>query len=155
MAEFMPGTERPGTRATWISGGCLCGAVRYEVDPGGAFDAGYCHCSMCRRSSGAPVLAWAFVRRDAFRVTSGNLARYRSSDACLRCFCGTCGGQLVYEVPSQPDFIGFHIATLDEAAPKVLQPRLHMFADDQLCWFRLSDELPRYIDNHVPNPEQR
>ena len=133
MTESMPVTTGPDPRPPWISGGCLCGAVRYEVDPGGAFDAGYCHCSMCRRSSGAPVLAWAFVRRTAFRITQGKLTEYRSSDVCLRCFCGTCGGQLVYEAPSQPDFIGFHIATLDETAPKALWPRLHMFADNQLC----------------------
>ena len=155
MTGSMPAPVEPGARSAWISGGCLCGAVRYEVDPGGVSDAGYCHCSMCRRSSGAPVLARAFVRRTAFRITRGKLAEYQSSDVCLRCFCGTCGGQLVYQAPSQPDFIGFHIATLDETAPEALRPRLHMFANDQLCWLELSDDLPRYVDNCVPHPDHR
>ena len=155
MTEFTSGSEHGGTSSTWIAGSCLCGAVRYEVDPGGAFDAGYCHCSMCRRSTGAPVLAWALVRRGALRITRGALVRYRSSDACLRCFCATCGGQLVYEVPSQPEFIGFHVATLDGTVPEALRPRLHMFADDQLPWLELRDDLPRYVDNHVPDPEKR
>ena len=141
--------------STAIAGGCLCGAVRYEVDPRGAFDSGYCHCSMCRRSSGAPVLAWALVRRDCFRLTAGALTRYRSSEFCTRCFCGRCGGQLGYEIGAQPDLVGIHVATLDDAVPEPLRPRLHMFAGDRLGWFELADGLPRYPDNRLPHPGTR
>ena len=46
-------------------GGCLCGALRYRLDAA-PLDIGYCHCSMCRRSTGAPVLAWACIPAAAF-----------------------------------------------------------------------------------------
>ena len=147
--------EPSQTDAAWVSGGCLCGGVRYEVDPTGAFDAGYCHCSMCRRASGAPVLAWALLRRDTFRLITGALNHYRSSDVCRRAFCPTCGSQLFYEIPNEPDMIGIHTATLDHPAPLPLRPRLHMFADDQLCWFALHDSLPRFVDNRLPHPDRR
>ena len=155
MIQPEPGSDGQGVRPAWRSGGCLCGALRYEVDPAGAFDAGYCHCSMCRRSSGAPVLAWALVRREAFRIVRGAPVRYRSSEACLRGFCGTCGGQLLYEMPDQPDLVGFHVATLDATVPQALRPRLHMFAGDQPCWLKLADNLPRYADNRLPHPDRR
>ena len=73
---------------TWHAGGCLCGAVRYELAAEGAFDAGYCHCSMCRRSTGAPVLAWALVRRSHFRLVQSPFENaLERRDAALRaCF---------------------------------------------------------------------
>ena len=60
-------------------GGCLCGAIRYEIDA--VFDVIYCHCKHCRRSSGAPVLLTAQVSGDAFRLTKGSPSEYRTSDS--------------------------------------------------------------------------
>jgi len=60
-------------------GGCACGSVRYRLDAE-PFDAGYCHCEICRRSSGAPVLAFASVPVAAFVVTKGSPRRRKSSD---------------------------------------------------------------------------
>ncbi len=139
----------------WVSGGCLCGAIRYEVDASGVFDAGYCHCSMCRRATGAPVLAWALVRREAFRCLGATPSRYQSSQDGARLFCPVCGGQLFYDQNIMPEMIGIHPATLDEPAPPSLRPRLHMFADDQLCWLQLRDDLPRFVDNNLSHPDSR
>src|SRR5262245_36008069 len=61
-----------------ITGGCLCGAIRYETDVA-PIDTGYCHCRMCQRASGAPVLAWASFPIDAFRYTAGAPQAYVSS----------------------------------------------------------------------------
>jgi hypothetical protein len=140
---------------SWITGGCLCGDARYEVDPAGAFDAGYCHCSMCRRSTGAPVVAWALVKIDAFRILKGNLRHYQSSSACIRSFCSVCGSQLIYKAIDVPEMIGFHVATLDGLAPVPLRPRLHMFSADQISWFELNDDLPRFVDNKLSHPDRR
>ena len=141
--------------ATWRSGGCLCGAVRFEVAAEGVFDAGYCHCSMCRRSTGAPVLAWALVRRDHFRITRGEPASFASSSACNRLFCRVCGGQVLYEAPNLPDVMGVHVATLEEEVPDALRPRLHMCTDDALSWLMIEDELPRFPSNQLTHPAQR
>ena len=54
-----------------ITGGCFCGAIRWEAD--GVFDAGYCHCSVCRRISGAPVYSFVHFKEGDFRQNNYGL----------------------------------------------------------------------------------
>ena len=102
-----------------IEGGCACGAVRYrlEAEP---YDAGYCHCVTCRRSTGAPVVAYATVPLEAFVVIAGAPRKRRSTDFGERQFCGDCGTQLTMHVDHQPDTIDFTIPSLD--APDAVAP---------------------------------
>lgn len=126
-----------------IAGGCLCGAVRYRTDaePWGA---GYCHCSMCRKSSGAPVIAAASVPRDRLIIDdpSAALRRYRSSAAVTRLFCGTCGGQLFFDVADEPDSIDLWLGSLDD--PAAVVPTFHIYDADRVAWLHIADDLPRY-----------
>jgi len=62
-----------------LTGGCCCGAIRYEAG-GEPFHATLCHCTTCRRSSGAPIVAWFSVRESEFRVVTGEPARFASSE---------------------------------------------------------------------------
>jgi hypothetical protein len=122
-------------------GGCGCGAVRYrlEAEP---FDAGYCHCTVCRRSSGAPVLAFATVPLDKFLVVKGEPAKRRSSSFGERWFCRDCGAQLAMHVDHQPDTIDFTLASLDD--PQIIAPAFHIFTADRIGWFETADALPRH-----------
>jgi len=123
-----------------LGGGCACGSVRYRLDAE-PFDAGYCHCEACRRSSGAPVLAFASVPLTAFVVTKGSPRRRRSSDFGERWFCGDCGSQLAIHVDFQPETIDFTIATLDD--PDAVQPGFHIWTKSRIGWFDTVDALPR------------
>lgn len=78
-----------------ITGKCLCGAVEFSVD---AVDPHHhaCHCDMCRRWAGGPLLA-ATVTNIRFRGGE-NLRRYASSDWAERGFCGICGANLFYRL---------------------------------------------------------
>lgn len=122
-------------------GGCACGAVRYrlEAEP---FDAGYCHCTLCRRSSGAPVLAFATVPLDKFVIAKGEPAKRRSSSFGERWFCRDCGTQLAMHVDHQPDTIDFTIPSLDD--PESVAPGFHIFTGEQIGWFETADALPRH-----------
>ena len=71
---------------THYAGGCLCGAVRYEVS-GAARHLCYCYCASCRRASGSPAVAWGTFDLDSFRVTRGTFAEFRSSEPVRRGFC--------------------------------------------------------------------
>ena len=62
----------------WVEGGCLCGAVRYRVE-GPPLHAGYCHCRMCQRAAGAPVVAWGAWPADRFAWLQGKPGRFASS----------------------------------------------------------------------------
>ena len=124
-----------------LTGGCACGAVRYRLDAE-PFDGGYCHCRICQRSSGAPVLAYATVPYKALVVTLGEPARRRSSSFGERWFCADCGCQLAMHVDHQPDTIDFTLASLDR--PEACAPGYHIFTGEQIAWFALDDGLPRH-----------
>src|ERR1700741_1769018 len=78
-----------------LTGGCLCGQVRYRItaEP---VEALYCHCRMCQRAHGAPVIAWLTVPFEAFSVTGGSPTAYRSSAKAFRHFCSACGTPLTW-----------------------------------------------------------
>jgi hypothetical protein len=138
-----------------LTGGCLCGAIHYAILGGSdaIFDAGYCHCSICRRAHGAPVLAWANVSREKFVVTAGSPQRFRSSEKGCRLFCPDCGTPIAFE-PNDPDgLVSFSIATLSD--PTAVAPRVHMCVADKLPWFEIADELPRFPGSTLPHPDKR
>ena len=123
------------------TGGCLCGALRFVAlaDPQ-VVD--YCHCHACRRSSGAPVLAWASFDAASFRYTQGVPAQFASSDHGRRDFCAACGTQLLFRTTRQPGFVDVTIGALDDPARCV--PTLHIHCAEAVPWLAIRDGLPRY-----------
>src|SRR4051812_3980324 len=107
-----------------IQGGCLCAAVRYELD-GPLSDVGNCHCSMCRRFHGAAFAAYARVSGENFRWLSGQelLRVYESSAGAGWAFCRICGSSL--GLPEDGKLAAIALGTLDED-PGV-RPGYHMF----------------------------
>jgi hypothetical protein len=113
------------------SGGCFCRAVRYQVE-GHPFHETLCHCSICRRTSGAPFVAWASFPRTGFRLISGVPARFRSSPRARRSFCANCGTPLLFEHDDFPDELDVTLCSLDE--PESIEPRDHTHARSKLRW---------------------
>ena len=124
-------------------GGCLCGAIRYRV-VGEPIDAGYCHCKICRRSAGAPVLAWATFPITGFSFTRGKPGTFHSSRRALRQFCAGCGTQLVFRKTRGAETIDVNLVTLDR--PEAIRPQYHIWTASRLPWFDTRDELPRHTD---------
>ena len=123
------------------SGGCHCGDVRFEVN-GRPRLTEYCHCRSCRTTVGAPVMAWAGVGQDQFRIVSGRPSIYVSSPGVTRGFCARCGTSLVHGADAYPDEIYVAIAALDDAAE--LAPAIHIWRSEKLPWLETTDECPRY-----------
>jgi hypothetical protein len=121
-------------------GGCLCGAVRYAASE--IKGAGYCHCRMCQKASGAPVVAWAGAPIAAFAWTKGKPKEYRSSPKAFRIFCADCGAQLGIRNVEAPVEMEINLATLDH--PEDVAPRYHIYAASQMPWLHIDDDLPRY-----------
>ena len=124
-----------------LEGGCLCGAVRYRVSAP-PLDTDYCHCRMCQRSSGAPVLASAQIPSEGFAFIKGAPRAYRSSAKAERLFCPNCGSQLTFRVVADPSFVSVNTATLDR--PERFAPRMHIWCESRIPWFEVADDLPRY-----------
>jgi hypothetical protein len=112
-----------------LRGGCLCGAVRYETTatPDRASN---CHCSMCRRSAGAPYLTWIGVARTDFRWLAGVPTIYRSSPGCRRGFCGRCGTHLTFEDDGERIYLT--VCSLDD--PEAAAPTHNIHAATKLSW---------------------
>ena len=105
-----------------VQGGCFCRRVRYEVT-GIPFDETNCHCSICRRTTGAPFVAWFSVNPSEFRLASGRSSRFRSSVNAIRSFCGHCGTQLTFQSDDCSGAIDITTCSLDH--PEAVAPRDH------------------------------
>lgn len=127
-----------------LNGACYCGWVRYEAK-GTPFDETNCHCSICRRTSGAPFLTWFTVPRSQFRLLSGEPTRFSSSPKATRSFCPRCGTQISFEHADLPDEIDVTTCSLDD--PNLVPPRDHIHTSSKIRWIHLCDQLPEYAAN--------
>lgn len=131
------------------AGGCHCGAVRYEVN-GDVLHSALCHCSDCRKSSGAPAVAWAGFRAEDFRVTQGEARTINSSGSAYRNFCPTCGSGLFYTNEDMlPGIVDVQIATFDD--PEAFPPQAHIQTAERLHWMEDMSALPSFA--RFPTPE--
>jgi hypothetical protein len=130
-----------------VEGGCFCGAVRYRVEES-PVESDYCHCRMCQRAAGAPVVAWGTWPADRFTWTRGKPGTFASSPRGERSFCPTCGTSLTFVDPTDPGRIDVTLATLDD--PAVFPPRRHMWTMSRLPWHEIADDLPRHAGSAQP-----
>ena len=122
-------------------GGCLCGTIRY-LSTANEVDAGYCHCLLCRHTTGAPALSWASFPVEAFAYTSHTPAIYRSSTHGQREFCNRCGTQIAYRDSIGATTVDVNIGSLDHSDE--IRPRCHIWFGSRIEWFDTDDDLPRY-----------
>lgn len=133
-------TAAPRRRLQELTGGCLCGEIRYRITPLAA-DVDFCHCEMCRRWSGAPVSAWAQVPVSQFRLTKGVATPYVSSKSGTRYFCPTCGASVFMTDPDGTS-VGIMLGTLDDT--NALRPTAHGWWSARVSWLKLEDKLARW-----------
>ncbi|HKQ62665.1 MAG TPA: GFA family protein, partial [Candidatus Polarisedimenticolaceae bacterium] len=127
-----------------IRGSCLCGAVRFEVDPP-FLRAGHCHCSRCRKHGGTAQLTQGRVPRERFRLLAGAgaIVRYQPAPgAASKAFCRNCGSSLFGgSWPEGPE-VSIRFGALDDDPG--LRPQYHTFVDSQASWDAITDALPRH-----------
>ena len=126
---------------TPITGGCLCGAVRFQITAK-PLAAHYCHCTMCQKWTGGPFEVGATVPFEGFSFTKDEPAAYESSPGNLRLFCGTCGSPLAARAAEDPKLILVHLGCLDD--PNLFKPTVHSFTASQVSWCEIDDGLPRH-----------
>jgi len=120
------------------TGGCQCGAVRYQLltPPEHAC---LCHCRMCQKASGQPFMAFATVRREDLRWTRGSPSTFVSSNIAERDFCSACGTPLTYH-RIESGSIAVTIGSLD--VPEAVRPIEQFGAESQLSWIAGLGALP-------------
>ena len=123
------------------SGGCLCGALRYEAS-GAARVVVNCHCSICRRAAGAPFVTWATFPTAGFRFTTGEPGRFRATPPAERTFCTRCGTPLTFFHDQRPSELDITVLSFDR--PEQFPPDRHIFVANRVAWAHLSDGLAQH-----------
>lgn len=125
-----------------LSGGCQCGAVRYEAQ-GEPLHHALCHCNDCRASAGAPAVGWIAFPADQVLLTQGETATYQGKGAARRQFCPRCGTGLLYtNAEMLPGIVDIQSATLDEADS--IGPAIQIQCAERLSWFEGVGQLPAF-----------
>ena len=130
---------------TSITGGCLCGAIRYELSEP-PIKGVICHCRMCQKSTGSAFMVSAGFSRSALRFTKGEPKLYRSSSIKEKGFCPDCGSllfdrYLVRTGGDSLDIVWVQLGTLDH--PEAVSIGSHYGVESQLPWVHFDDGLPR------------
>ena len=124
-----------------FSGQCYCGATRFHAAKPPSVVT-YCHCTDCRRVTGAPVAAFAAF--DISAVTFSPDARKFATitTGVKRGFCTDCGSPLTGQYDYLPDTIYISVGLIDQADD--LPPALHAHAGSKLHWLQIDDDLERF-----------
>jgi hypothetical protein len=126
-----------------IEGGCLCGAVRYQVNDS-IKDVSHCHCAMCRKHHGAAFATFGVAERNHFHWLQGEqqISIYRSSTQLERLFCGRCGSSLLCRTDEEPDIVYLTLGTLDDDPG--CRPAYHIWVGSMAPWHTITDDLPQF-----------
>ena len=135
--------------ATPVTGGCLCGAVRFE---GEAFmrAAYYCHCTICQKNAGAPFEIGVLIKTGTLHFTKGAPTYYQSSSFGKRGFCAVCGSRLLWAPMDFKDEWGTNVAVCALDNPAEVRPRCHTYTDTKLPWLHIHDGLPGFAEPEMP-----
>jgi hypothetical protein len=139
-------TSAQPSHARVLSGKCLCGTVHYEVEDQFRYSLN-CHCSNCRRATGAAFKPFAGIERGKLSITSGadRLLIYGEESAhdahCARC------GSLLYAVVREAEFVHVTLGTLVDTPS--IRPSAHIFVGSKAKWYTIADDLPQYQEHEV------
>jgi hypothetical protein len=128
---------------SFFTGGCACGAIRYEVDaePIVMFN---CHCRDCQRTSGGPYTPVVYVPAKAFKITKGSPRYYGTTSQMVghnkRGFCPECGSRLFGGATEQGQ--GITASSLDD--PTLFKPQFEIWTSDAQPWDQMDPNLPKH-----------
>ena len=128
-----------------FSGGCACGAIRYECTdkPLGMHN---CHCRDCQRASGGPFSPVIVVPAVAFRILQGPLSFYAVAGHfgadTHRGFCAQCGSPILGKSDAAPQFLGIKVSSLDD--PSWFKAQADIFTSEAQPWDLMDPVLPKF-----------
>jgi hypothetical protein len=128
-----------------FSGGCACGAIRYECAAEPLYMAN-CHCRDCQRATGSAYCAVVGVAAPAFRLTTGTPAMYEkladSGNTMRRMFCSRCGSLVFLTRSARPDVVVLAAANLDD--PSWVRPARDIYTTSAQPWDYMNPALPKF-----------
>jgi hypothetical protein len=141
---IVSGSDSPPTPDAPLQGGCLCGAVRFEITAP-FLSAGYCHCTHCQRRTGTGSSANGRVAQESFQLLQGQeqLRAFQPETGVPKLFCATCGSALFSGQPLSDEQVAVRLGALDRDPG--IRPQYRQFVDSAAPWEPLpQDGLERY-----------
>jgi len=133
-----------------LSGGCLCGAVRYECSEEIAMSA-LCFCRDCQHTTGGAFSAGFLVPKGSFKLLKGKLTAYETiadnGNKVVRNFCPTCGSPIMVGLSGFPDLVEVAAGSLDDASR--YKPAISIFTSSAAPWAKVPSDIP----GHAKMPE--
>jgi hypothetical protein len=129
----------PPSPTTPLQGGCLCGAVRFQITSP-FLSAGYCHCTHCQRRTGTGSSANGRVPQEGFQLLQGaeQLRSYQPEDGRPKRFCGSCGSALFSGDPLSDPEVAVRLGALD--GDPGIRPHYRQFVDSAASWEPVPDD---------------
>ncbi len=134
-------------------GGCLCGAVRYEIS-GAPIMSGFCHCQMCQKLSGAGHSFGMMIQESAFRAngaTKGYAWTADSGNKVTTEFCPTCGSPLFGRSSGYPGMVVVRVAILDDSSS--FEPQMSVYTKRRQSWDHDFSAIPSFPTMPPPPPK--
>jgi hypothetical protein len=133
-----------------LTGGCLCGGIRYEI---GAplVSANYCHCTRCQRRTGTAASAQARIAPGSLRVVQGEelLRAWRPDDGAAKYFCSVCGAHMWSQDPNDPEIRAVRLGSFDDDPG--IRPGSRQYTAYAAVWEPIPDDgLPRFPERRPP-----
>jgi class 3 adenylate cyclase len=153
-SEPHPMLDLVGGKKVLVTGGCLCGEIRYKITET-ALDSNFCHCRMCQKFSGSPVTAGSTYSISAVQFTKGQPRYFKSSPFAERGFCANCGSSLTYRplvppvTPAWANWITVYSGTLDNPVPNA--PTWHLGVESQVPWIDIQHARKRVRCQDAPD----
>ena len=130
-----------------LTGGCLCGAVRFEVtEP--LVSSGYCHCMRCQRRTGTAASPGARIAPGSLRVLSGeeHIKAYKPDEGFAKVFCSACGSSLWSRSQEDPDIFSVRLGAFDDDPG--IRPTYRQFVAYAAPWEPIPDDgLERFPES--------
>ena len=136
---------------THLTGGCLCGAVRFEVTER-LVSAGYCHCTRCQRRTGTAASAQARILPGSLRILAGEevVRVFAPPDGFPKAFCSNCGSALWSQNPDDAQVASVRLGAFD--GDPGIRPSYRQFVAYAAPWEPIPDDgLPRFPEGR-PKP---
>ncbi|HVN90315.1 MAG TPA: GFA family protein [Candidatus Binataceae bacterium] len=130
-----------------LSGGCACGAIRYESSAAPIFT-GTCHCRDCQRASGGASSSVLALPEAALRLTGEvkyHTVKADSGKTLSRGFCGNCGSPVTNRGEAMPGLVMIAAGSLDD--PKSFKPAIDIWTSSALPWDNMNPALPKFPKN--------
>lgn len=130
---------------TSFTGGCACGAIRYESTTQPMLML-HCHCRDCQRSSGGPFSSFSIVTKDAFSLLQGSMRFHDSPSEAggktHRGFCQNCGSPIVVATDSQPQTVAIRTASFDD--PSWFKQQMDVWISDAHPWDQMNSAMVKF-----------